>query len=94
MRYRAETYNQALGSTGAQQLIVFLLVALILDGGVFLEVCAVAAFAFWIGVGFIWFRRRSKPTTADLLVIEAGFIPVCAISFLFSYWIWRWRGVL
>jgi hypothetical protein len=94
MKFRAQTYRQALGSTGVQQMTVFLLASLILDGGVLLEVCAFAALAFWIAVGFIWFRRRLKPTSADLVVIEAGFVPLCVIAFLLAFGIWRWRGVL
>jgi hypothetical protein len=94
MKVRATTYRQALGSTGAQQLIIFLLAALVLDGGVLLEVFGFAALAFWTGFAFIWFRRRSKPTSTDLLIIEASFVPLFVIACVLSFWIWQKRGVL
>ena len=94
MRIRAQTYAQALGSTGAQQLIILLLATMVLDGGVLLEVCLFAAGAFWAGVALIWFRRRGSPTKLDLLVVEAGYVPLCVLAFFLSYWIWSKRGVL
>ncbi len=94
MKLRAQTYRQAIGSTVAQQTIVLLLAGMILDGEVILEMCGFAAVAFWIGVGLIWFRRRSKPTQIDILVIEAGYIVLCVISFFLSFRIWTMRGVL
>ncbi len=94
MRFRAQTYGQAIGSAGAQQLIILLLAGAILDGGVFLQLCIFAAVAFWIGVAVIWLRRRTTPTKLDLLVIEAGYLGLCVISFFLSYWIWSRRGVL
>lgn len=94
MKLRAHTYGQALGSAGAQQVVLFLLAAAILDGGVCFQVCMFAAAAFWIGVAVLWFRRRSAPTKLDLLFIEASFVPLCLVAFLLSYWIWTRRGVL
>jgi hypothetical protein len=94
MRFRANTYRQALGSTGAQHIIILLLAALLPDSGTLFEVCAFAALAFWVGVGFIWLRRRLEPTSTDLLFIEAGFVPLYVLACLLSFWIWHKRGVL
>lgn len=94
MRIRAQTFRQALGSTGAQQLLVLVLAAANLDGGLLLEVCLFAAAAFWTGVGLIWLRRRGSPTTLDLLLIEAGYVPLCIVAFALSYWIWSRRGLI
>ena len=94
VRIRAQTYRQAFGSAGAQQLIIFLVAAMILDGGLLLEVCLFAAASFWVGAAVIWFRRRGTPTTLDLLLIEAGNVPLCVLGFFLSYWIWSRRGAL
>ena len=94
MRLRAQTYRQAIGSTGAQQLILYLLMGSILRSGVFVEICLFAALAFWVGVISIWLRRRRFPTKMDLLFIEAGFLPILVIAFFLAYFIWKARGVL
>ena len=75
-------------------MIILLLAGAILDGGVILQLCLFAAVAFWIGVAVIWFRRRSTPTKLDLLVIEAGYLALCVVSFFLSFWVWNRRGVL
>lgn len=94
MKIRAETFKEALASAGAQQLILLLLASAILDGGVLLQLCAFAFAAFWIGVAIIRFRRGSTLTKLDLLIIEAGSVPLCVISFFLSYLIWNLRGAL
>ena len=85
LRLRAQTFGQAVGSSIAQQLIILLLAGAILDRGLIFELCGFAAVAFWIGVAVIWFRRHSSPSWLDLLVIEAGYVVLCVVSYLPSY---------
>jgi hypothetical protein len=94
MRIRAETFKQALASAGAQQIILLLLASAILDGGVVLQVCVFGFAAFWVGVAIIYARRRLVLTKLDLLLVEAGTVPLSVISFFLSYFIWNRRGVL
>jgi hypothetical protein len=94
MRIRAKVLKQALASAGAQQIILLLLASAVLDGGVVLQKFAFGCAAFWIGVGIIRLRRGSIPTKVDLLLIEAGTIPLCVLSFFLCNFIWSHRGIL
>ena len=93
MRIRAETYGQAIGSALAQQLVVFLLAAVLIEWGVVLQVFAFSMAAFWAGTLMIWARRRVNPTKLDLYLIEGGSIPLCVLAYFLSAFIWSVRGV-
>ena len=67
---------------------------MILDGGVIRQVCLFAFGAFWVGVAIIWFRRGPALTKLDLLIVEAGTVPLCVASFFLTYGIWNLRGAL
>ena len=57
------------------------------SGYIFLQLCIPATVAFWGVAAVIWFRRPCAPTKLDLLIIEAGTLPLCVVSFFLSYWI-------
>jgi hypothetical protein len=94
MKLRAETFKQALASAWAQQIVLLLLASSILDGGVVQQVCLFGFAAFWVGVAIIRLRRGSMVTKLDLLLIEAGSVPLCVVSFFLAYFIWNLREVL
>jgi hypothetical protein len=68
-------YQSALAVAAAQQAIILLLAALILDGGVVLRFCTIAAIASWICTLMIMLRRPKQPTILDLGIVKYGFWP-------------------
>src|SRR5215467_3298335 len=75
-----------------QQAIIIFLSALILDGGVIAQICMYALAGYWGGAILLVFRRGAALSHSDLALIRWGYIPVCVISFLLTYWIWWMRG--
>ena len=65
----------------AQQAVLLLLTALLLDGGFMLRVCCVAAIAHWAAMVIIRIRRPVEPTTLDVGVVKFGFL----FCFLLAY---------
>jgi hypothetical protein len=45
----ADSFKPALGIAVAQQLVILFLAAMILDGGLILQMCCYASLAFWGG---------------------------------------------
>jgi hypothetical protein len=84
-------YRDAVKFALAQQLIILVLAALILDAGETGEICLSAALVFWIGFLIIRIRRRSRPTTIDLILIRAGYIPLCVLTWFVVHLIWHLR---
>jgi len=89
----ATSYANATKSALGQQAIILFLAIGILDGGDILNMCLIAFVAFWVGTGLIWRRRPQTPTKLDLMVIQAGYFPLCILSFLLVQWFWKLRGV-
>jgi len=89
----ATSYADAAQSALAQQVIILFLAIGILDGGDILNICLIAFVAFWVGAGLIWRRRPKTPTKLDLMVIQAGYLPLCILSFLLVLWSWKLRGI-
>ena len=54
------------------QIVIFLLTALMLDGGETNKLCMMAICGYWIGVGSVLVRRGASPTKLDLLFIRYG----------------------
>jgi hypothetical protein len=75
-----------------QQSLVLVLASMMLDGGGFFQVCFYAFVAYWAGVGLLRLRAKAGLSKVDLLLIRYGYIPVCVLSFLLTYWIWHLRG--
>ncbi len=79
------TYREAIRSALVQQVLIIGLTSMVLDGGTLCCVCLYAAIGFWIGVAIIRLRRPI-PTAVDLAVINAGYLPLCLVSF-FCAWV-------
>jgi hypothetical protein len=77
------TYRQAVRSALFQQLLILGVAGMVLDGGTLFCICFYAAAGFWIGVGMIRVRRPI-PTSVDLAVINAGYLPLCLVSFFIA----------
>jgi hypothetical protein len=54
------------------QIVLFILTALVLDGGEMNKLCIMVIIAYWIGVSSILVRRGASPTKLDLLFIRYG----------------------
>ena len=63
-----------------QQGILVLLAALVLDGGIIFQRVLVAMIAFWCFVLVLLIRRRTQPTSGDILFIKFGFWPLIVIA--------------
>ncbi|MBN2578558.1 MAG: hypothetical protein JXB10_06155 [Pirellulales bacterium] len=57
---------------GGVQLVLFVLTALILDGGQINQLCILAIIGYWIAYVAIRIRRGSHPTRGDLLFLRYG----------------------
>ena len=62
----------ALKSGVILQVFLFVLTALILDGGQIMRQFLVAMIGYWLGVALIALRRERAPTATDLLFIRYG----------------------
>jgi len=77
----------------AQQLILIVLAAMILDGGRIAQICLFGFVAFWTGALLLIVRAKGRVTKADLVFIEGGSIVVCLLSYLIASGIWKMRNV-
>jgi hypothetical protein len=74
-RVIARRYLHAITLAVAQQAVVLILAALILDGGHLLRVSVIAAIASWICTALVILRRPKQPTKLDLAIVKYGFWP-------------------
>lgn len=65
-----------------QQTPLFVLAALLLDGGYALRFCAIAAVVSWVATLLIMLRRPRHPTNVDLAIVTYGFWPAMALTLL------------
>ncbi len=77
------SYTSAVLLALAQQLVVGVFCALMLDLGALSRLFAVTLLGFWAGVAIIAFRRPTKPTSRDLLAIRWGSIPLFLLAFAY-----------
>jgi hypothetical protein len=56
------------------QIAIFVLTALVLDGGELNRLCTIAIIGYWIGVGIILLRRDASITKIDILFIRYGVV--------------------
>jgi hypothetical protein len=78
----SRSYDGAVRRPLATQLIVGIMAALVLDGGIMARVVGVAILGFWLCAAVIMVHRPSDPTRLDLALINWGFWPVLAIAAL------------
>ncbi len=90
----APQYQSAVIWAAVQQAVAGVLSAMMLDGGVFLEVWCFTILAFWVGVILIVLRRPLSPTRLDVLAIKYGFVPFFIVACWLSFGIWKFRGAL
>jgi len=86
-------YQKAIFNALIMQIVLGILSAMILDGGVCAQICGVALLAFWGGAAVLIWRRPQSPTEIDIFLIRFGYIPVIFIAGVLVYVIWHWRGV-
>lgn len=87
------TLREAVRFALVQQTIILALASMVLDGGRFAQTCAYGIAGFWGGFAVLRSRRRAALTLVELGFIRWSTIPVCALSFFLTNWIWRLRGV-
>jgi hypothetical protein len=63
-----------------QQAVLFLLAALLLDGGVVLRRVTIASIGFWCFVLLLLIRRRNSPTRVDIILVKYGIWPLLLIT--------------
>ena len=75
------SYADSLKLSVLIQLTLFVLAAMLLDGGGTLHGFGIAAAGYWIGAVLIILRRPKNPTQVDLDLVKYGFIwtSVCVI---------------
>jgi hypothetical protein len=56
------------------QLLLLMLAALILDGGIIASFCMAGAVAHWVMVTYLAIRRRDALTRVDQILVRLGFV--------------------
>jgi hypothetical protein len=80
-----EKFSHAIVIALAQQVPVLILAALILDGGLILRFCGIAAIAAWVFTLTILLRRPKEPTNIDLAVIKYSFWPAMLLILVVGF---------
>ena len=73
---------------------MFILAALMLDGGLTLNAAVIAVVAYWLAFGIVLFRRASSPTRLDMLLVRYGFLLVFAFVVMIGPFVWAALGRL
>ncbi len=74
------------------QAFIIFLAALVLDGGLILHGCVVAALAYWAMAAVIVLRRHNAPTQSDLRAISCGYLVILFVVQLIGQPIWALLG--
>ena len=74
------------------QIVLGILSALILDGGVVAQICGIALVAFWTGAVVLIWRHPQSPSRLDVELIRFGYLPVVVLAFVLTGFIWHLRG--
>jgi hypothetical protein len=90
---KPRSLRNALLAAGVQQVIIFGVASIMLDGGVTLLKCIYAFVAYWVGLAILMIRRRRKLAKTDLEFVQYGYVALCVISILIAPLIWQLRGV-
>lgn len=89
----AAKYDSAIYDALLLQIVLGILSAMILDGGVMAQVCGIALVAFWGGVAVLIWRQPQSPSRVDIGLIRFGYLPLIIISGFLSGFVWHLRGV-
>jgi len=81
--------SKALSDNIVAQGVLLLLTSMMLDGGAIFQVVGMAAFAYWVTVFPILWRRPKTTNKLELGLIKIGFICFLPLS-LFSTPLWGW----
>lgn len=76
----SSAYDTVIRKSLMAQIVIGVLAALLLDGGVTAWIVGVAVLAFWLCAGLVILRRPYRPTKVDLVAIQWGFWPVLLIA--------------
>ncbi len=87
-----DTFASAVKLGVVVQVVLFVLTALILDGGRSNKMCIVAMIGYWIVVAVMMIRRRTVPTRTDLLFLRYGMLALLAIVPLLAAAVYRVIG--
>ena len=71
---KPDALGQACRFALVAQLIMFLFLSLILDGGLLAGSMLICMLGHWCTVGFILIRRHKNATRADLIMARSGFL--------------------
>lgn len=83
---------QAIAVGAVTQFLLWLLTALLLDGGQLNRQCVVAMIGYWIIAAVPIVRRRKTPTKVDLLFLRWGMVPMIAVMPLIAIVVYRIIG--
>ncbi|HVY68431.1 MAG TPA: hypothetical protein VHH73_00790 [Verrucomicrobiae bacterium] len=86
------SWGPALRGAIVQQVLILGFALVGLSDSVLPQVCGQAAVAFWVVAVVIIARRRSGPTSTDLILLRSGYLPLCFVSYAISRLVWKLRG--
>ncbi|HEY1173486.1 MAG TPA: hypothetical protein VGH19_19115 [Verrucomicrobiae bacterium] len=81
--------SKALSENIVAQGFLLLFTSMILDGGVIFRIVSMAAFAYWIAIFPILWRRPKTTNKFELGLVKIGFVCFLPLS-LFSMPLWGW----
>ena len=87
-------YGRALGRGAAVICVVCILAALVLDGGLTVQVTLIAIMGYLGGVTAVACRRPQSPSRFDLMLIAWGFVPLWLIVQFGARYAWTAMGRL
>lgn len=86
-------YRKAIFDALVIQIVIGILSAMILDGGLCAQICGVALLAFWGGAAVLIWRRPQSPSEVDVFLIRFGYFAVIFIAGVLIPIVWHLRGV-
>jgi hypothetical protein len=85
MKTVSDAFASAFRINLAIQIIGGLICSTVLDGGKIFTFWIIACVGYWIGFGFIRFKRPQKPSKIDIVFLSIGtFILFLASAFIFG----------
>jgi hypothetical protein len=75
-------YDRVIRKSLIAQVVVGILAALMLDGGIAARVVGVAILAYWLCAAVVIMRRPHEPTKIDLAILDYGFWVVLGLAAL------------
>jgi hypothetical protein len=87
-----DAFMSALKVGVVTQLVLFILTALIMDGGRTNRMCVMAIIGYWIAAAAILIRRRHTPTRVDLLFLKYGIWGLMIVTPMIARLVYRMIG--